>query len=192
MGRSGTVAVRGVPDPQSQRQAVPVKIPQSPGQQHQSPEVDTSVGEPAAGTPQLPRQLLGRDHPHPQGQVRPLPLRSENSVKNQFYSILRRGLRKVNKVIRERLKRFREIDLHILSKIDDGLSPRDIKGLNLKRKLAFFGLAHVDSKQIETEHIRKIIEQSRTTAQHRPSRSKREASLKQEAFLKQEENPEDS
>ena len=66
----------------------------------------TTVGKP-----------LGRDR---QGVIRQVDLirrRSETAVKNQFYSVLRRGLRKVNNIIKDKLKRFREIDVKVLYKI---------------------------------------------------------------------------
>lgn len=33
--------------------------------------------------------------------------RSENDIKNQFYSVLRRGLRRINLTIRRQLKRYK-------------------------------------------------------------------------------------
>jgi len=60
---------------------------------------------------------MGRDLPLHPWPVLPLLPSSENCVKNQFYSILRRGLRKLNTIIKSRLKRYKELEISILYKI---------------------------------------------------------------------------
>ena len=48
----------------------------------------------------------------------PLSCRTDNTVKNHFYSRLRKSLRKINKVIQEKYKKeVREIQTKVLYKI---------------------------------------------------------------------------
>jgi uncharacterized protein with NRDE domain len=51
-------------------------------------------------------------------QVPPSPYRTDNSVKNHFFSKLRKSLRRLNKIINEEFKReIREIQTKVLYKI---------------------------------------------------------------------------
>lgn len=52
------------------------------------------------------------------GQVAPPPLRTDNCVKNHFYSKLRKILRKLNTVIHSHMRReYRQINIGTLYKI---------------------------------------------------------------------------
>ena len=69
--------------------------------------MDVGRGEITHKTPQPNWQQMGLNIPIFGWQVS-VPLnRSENDIKNQFYSILRRGLRQINQFIRKQLKRFK-------------------------------------------------------------------------------------
>jgi len=69
--------------------------------------MDVRRGEITDKTPQPNWQQMGLNFQICGWQVNILLNRSENDIKNQFYSILRRGLRQINQFIRKQLKRFK-------------------------------------------------------------------------------------
>jgi hypothetical protein len=69
--------------------------------------VDVGGGEITHKTPQSNWQQMGLNFTIFGWKVIKALFRSENDIKNQFYSILRRGLRQINQFIRKQLKRYK-------------------------------------------------------------------------------------
>ena len=97
--------------------------------------------------------------------------RSENDIKNQFYSILRRGLRQINQFIRKQLKRFKQLQIDSLYKIVEACQDnyrRKVKTkamadqLDLKKIILHYAFNQADDLESDTVNIKKFIEKTKT------------------------------
>lgn len=92
---------------------------------------------------------MGGDLPRHRRQVPPSPPRSENCVKNKFYSILRRGLRHINQAIKNKLKRYKELEIGVIYKIVEAceqnyrrntLTKEMLENMDIKKEIINYGL----------------------------------------------------
>ena len=56
-------------------------------------------------------------------QVTPIKCRAENTVKNKYFSIVRRGVRVLNQAIKKHFKKYREIEMGAVREIVDSFDP---------------------------------------------------------------------
>ena len=96
--------------------------------------------------------------------------RSENDIKNQFYSVLRRGLRQINQFIRKQLKRFKQLQIDSLYKIVEACQDnyrRKVKTkamadqLDLKKTILHYAFNQADDLESDTVNIKKFIEKTK-------------------------------
>jgi hypothetical protein len=125
--------------------------------------VDGRGGAGARPAPRTTRQPLGRTLPLPPRQVPNRPRRSENDIKNQFYSILRRGLRQINAVIRRQLKRYKELEVDTLYRITEeggrGRKGKEAGNSELKRTVMHYAFKNGEPTEEDAADIKKFIEQ---------------------------------
>ena len=95
--------------------------------------------------------------------------RSENDIKNQFYSVLRRGLRQINQFIRKQLKRFKQLQIDSLYKIVEACQDnyrRKVKTKAMADQLDLKTILHyafnqADDLESDTVNIKKFIEKTK-------------------------------
>lgn len=133
--------------------------------------MDVGRGEITHKTPQPNWQQMGLNIPIFGWQVS-VPLnRSENDIKNQFYSILRRGLRQINQFIRKQLKRFKQLQIDTLYKIVEACQDnyrRKVKTkvmadqLDLKKTILHYAFNQADNLESDSVNIKKFIEKTKS------------------------------
>lgn len=78
-----------------------MKVPDPPLGPEPQTGVELPFRAPTGGNPQRDREQVGSDRAANGRNVAFLSLSSDNSIKNHFYSLLRRSLRKLNAVIQQ-------------------------------------------------------------------------------------------